>query len=532
MAVALSTIDPDGRQGLICASYGSDELTTGYISDYRIYGRILSDAEMLELFTTRTTTSDPVPAPDPVPTLIAIPVPVPIPAPIEIPPVDPGPPPDPNPASMTPTVAWYKFDGDLLDYRGNGIGKDGHVSSEFVRYSPYLSKRCYNLTGDFIYTVLSADGYLQPYQADRSFLTVENLPVLTKLTFSCNINVTTCPAKTGLFDYGSQFQVSLDGQNPKQYTFNNAHIVPLSGTFMNVWKNIAFTIDGKTLIPYDNGIRQQAITLNTALSTVYRSIPRGRIGCSLSSWFMDSLYITGFISDYRIYGRVLSDAEMVELYTTTVGGSTKPLAPPPVPDLVWYKLDGDILNYSGNSVGKAGATSSNPQYSPYLSKRCFKLIPGATNGTGNFLNVPALPKTSALTFSCWINVSSYQNYSRIFDYGGQFRVHMNPSNPSVYVLNGKYKMKLISSYYTEWGHIAFTIDGTTLTPFDTGIRQTAITMAATFSTVDTSSSDGRIGGSLGDDADTGGYISDVRIYGRVLSDDEMRNIYKRPYAST
>jgi Concanavalin A-like lectin/glucanases superfamily len=387
------------------------------------------------------------------------------------------------PASTAPDVAWYTFNGDLLDYSGNGEGKVGRVSSDFVRYSPYLSKQCYNLSKDYIYTTPDARGDLQTYQADRSFLTVDVLPVLTKLTFSCYINVSSCPANAGLFDYGEQFRVSLSPDKPSQYTFNGTYAVQLSGTFLDAWRNIAFTIDGDTLIPYDNGRRMASIHLTTSFSTAIKTslATRGRIGMSFTGGeHGEGVNLTGFISDYRIYGRVLSDTEMMNLYnytsTTPAPGVTRQyvmiaMNDPKLPDLAWYKLDGDILNYRGNNVGKKDAASSGALYSPYFFKQSLKVV----QGTRNYLEVPALPETSKLTLSCWINLNSWTTGARIFDFGDQFRAHLYTGSKTVYNLFGL-QISLTSGFQNKWKQISFTVDGTTLIPYENGIRRKPITI--------------------------------------------------------
>jgi Concanavalin A-like lectin/glucanases superfamily len=456
----------------------------GNLSDFRIYGSVLGNREMLNLYNTA----------------------------VGIPPVPP-PPATKNP--MLPDVAWYKLDGNILNYGGDDIGKNDATSSN-EQYSPFLSKKCFNL----IPGLTAGTG---------NFLKVPTLPDMSKLTFSCYINVTSCKNFSRIFDYGDQFRAHLQTASNKSYILNNLYSISLSSTYCAEWRNIAFTIDGKTLVPYDNGIRLPAITMATALSTIDKGGREGRV-CGSHGGDPDT---GGSISDIRIYGRVLSDTEMLQLYTTTTSApigvkSEKVWPPPPTPDMLWYKLDGDIMNYCGDDVGKIDATSKNPQYSPYLSKRCFKLIPGAIIGTGNFLRITRLPPTSTLTFSCWINVDSYGYYSRIFDFGDQFRAHLFPSRKGAYMLNDAHTIPISSTYYLEWKHIAFTIDGTTLIPYDNGIRQKAITLSTPLSTIDKRGREGRICGSLGADPDTGGSLSDVRMYARALTDDEMMSIYKNP----
>jgi hypothetical protein len=101
----------------------------------------------------------------------------------------------------------------------------------------------------------------------------------------------------------------------------------------------------------------------------------------------------GCISDFRIYGRVLSDAEMLDLFTTTY---IVPPITPTVPDLDWYKYNGDILNYCRDDLGKKDATLIMAErYSPYLSKQCFHAIPGQPIIADGYPRVPGLPNNKS-----------------------------------------------------------------------------------------------------------------------------------------
>jgi Concanavalin A-like lectin/glucanases superfamily len=133
---------------------------------------------------------------------------------------------------------------------------------------------------------------------------------MTQITFSCYVNITFFQNLSRIFDYGEQFQVCLLTSNKTSYTLNG-YEVPLSSTFYKAWRNIAFTVDGTTLVPYDNGVRQKAITMAVALSTIDIKRRRGLIFGSHGN----NELTNGCISDYRIYGRVLTDAEMLDLYT-------------------------------------------------------------------------------------------------------------------------------------------------------------------------------------------------------------------------
>lgn len=193
--------------------------------------------------------------------------------------------------------------------------------------------------------------------------------------------------------------------------------------------------------------------------------------------------------------------------------------PVSTPDLAWFKLNGNILDYRIDNVGKTGATTSKEQYYPYLSKSSF-LFDGGPYATSNFIAVPSIMRPPKLTFSCWINVSTFSAYSRIFDYGGVFRLHMK--NSTSLWLNDAYKITYKSTFQNTWKHIAFTVDNNMLIPYENGLPLSGITMTSSLSPAP---SVGYIAHSMGGDQNTAGMFSDFRIYGKVLTGIEIMGLY-------
>jgi Concanavalin A-like lectin/glucanases superfamily len=305
----------------------------------------------------------------------------------------------------------------------NNIGERYYVTKKYI---PYYSVMCYNITRSFDSKAI-IDDVAYDHVVESSYLRCDPIPSLSAITFSVWIYVADYSPASAVFDYGDQFRLLLTPGAPNEYYFNSK-TVNTGATFYKTWRNIAFTVDGKTLVPYEKGIRQPDITMNTALSTTPLVPFFGRIGTSQAGGVgSNGIDFSGNVSDFRIYGSVLSDKQMSNLYNTAVGvtrltGSFTPpkISPAPkdrkLPDLAWYKLDGDILNYCGNNVGKKDATSGNAIYSPLSSKKCIQI----TEGWHNYLEVPILPEVLRITFSCWINGTSYAANSRIFDYGESF----------------------------------------------------------------------------------------------------------------
>lgn len=194
----------------------------------------------------------------------------------------------------------------------------------------------------------------------------------------------------------------------------------------------------------------------------------------------------------------------------------------PIPDIAWFKLNGDILDYRGDGVGKTGATTVNPeQYYPYLSKSSY-LCTGGAHYTSNYIALPTIIRPATVTFSCWVNVTTVITLSRIFDYGGKFRLTMKSSNLNLF-FNDTLQVAYSTTFQNVWKHILFTVNGTTLIFYENGLPRTTTTIVA----LTTLTSNGYLFASFGGDPDTAGKCSDFRIYGRVLTASEIMGLYNK-----
>ena len=192
-----------------------------------------------------------------------------------------------------------------------------------------------------------------------------------------------------------------------------------------------------------------------------------------------------------------------------------------VPDLAWYKLDNDIMDYKVYNIPTSDASSNgSPIYvaSRLAGQNCYSLSGGVSS---NWINLPPLMRSTTMSFSCWINMSSNALYSRIFDYGSSFRLHIVNSTTLRFI--DAYSVTYTTGFLNVWKHIAFTINGTTLTFYENGVVKLTITMAAPLSLV---SSVGYIGHSYWTpDPNPSGKYSDFRIYGRVITAAEITTLY-------
>lgn len=191
------------------------------------------------------------------------------------------------------------------------------------------------------------------------------------------------------------------------------------------------------------------------------------------------------------------------------------------PELAWYKFNNDTLDYSENNVGKFAGSSRGALYSTYLTRKVY-LFDGGAWSTGNYISLPALTRSSTMTFSCFINVANVIQYMRIFDFGDSFRLYL--VNATSVKFNEVYTMQFQSTMLNAWKHIAFTVNGTQLIVYENGLAVGTISMTAS---VLSDTSFGFIGHSpFSNDPNLAGQMYDFRIYNRALGSNEIFALFQ------
>jgi hypothetical protein len=190
----------------------------------------------------------------------------------------------------------------------------------------------------------------------------------------------------------------------------------------------------------------------------------------------------------------------------------------PIPDLFWYKLNNNVYNYKVSNLPIVDASYGGvPSF--VVSRLPGELCFSASGGTGtNFVYLPSVTRIPTMTFSCWINCTSFTTFSRIFDYGS-FRLAFRGAQRLQ--LNDTYNLNFATTLVGSWKHICFTVNNTTFTHYENGILKATIVMTPLNST-----SVGFIAKSTANDPGAVCRFSDLRLYGRVLSASEISTLFQ------
>jgi len=203
-------------------------------------------------------------------------------------------------------IAWYKFDGDVKDSSGNGRDLTAYGSPAFSNTTAILDKSIY-LDGSSQYLTIPAT----------------NFSTFNGLTFSTWVYFTEDRSWERVFDFGNgagnnnilitryaaskalRFYI-FNGGTEVFYQFDNAIV-------NNKWMHISWTIQKSPVVwkVYLNGIlKTPNATGNTVIFPNNASLANCYVG--KSNW-NDPLF-KGYIDDFRIYKRVLTDDEIKKIY--------------------------------------------------------------------------------------------------------------------------------------------------------------------------------------------------------------------------
>lgn len=204
--------------------------------------------------------------------------------------------------------------------------------------------------------------------------------------------------------------------------------------------------------------------------------------------------------------------------------------------VAYYPLDGDTNDYSGynNHLTNYGATTVDK----FKSKDCYSF-----NGTNSDINLGSFFTYQTFTISLWVYAGTTQaTYADIFDNnhsGNQnFVCQQNADNVNQYVFGVNNAAGNISATGTiiltpkTWTHLTFTFTpNDRLVAYVNGIMHSQGALASGKNIL-YSSQNLRLGRWGGGGRNWNGKMSDFRIYNRVLTQNEISDLYDTSKTST
>ena len=326
-------------------------------------------------------------------------------------------------------------------------------------------------------------------------------------------------------------QLKLSGNVYSHYLYDNVSNLTVTGTTVyspNRWDFVCGTAVNSGLMSlYVNGAMQGT---SVSVVTLWTGGDRYRIGQSTG---YGGVYMSGSIDDVRIYNRALSATEVTQLYNLNASKYNVTPTLSLTSGLVGHwTMDGKDTNWLSSTVGTTTDRSGNgntgtltnmsQSTSPVLGKigQAMKF-----DGSNDRINVPSMSSLSSVSASAWFKIQgSMTTYARIMEQGAN-------TMWAILCINNTISIQNVSTFTTspltyndgKWHHMTMTGSPTTIKLYIDGLlvnsRSEAIATGASGITI------GEYGGG-------GGYvfngsIDDVRIYNRVLSDTEIKQLYNQ-----
>ena len=420
-------------------------------------------------------------------------------------------------------VAYYPFNGNANDASGNGNNGtiNGGVTSAPDRFG----------TPNSAYLCNGTDGYIDignPVGNSPTYLTeCAWVKIISRATNGYGLNdviITKRQDPSGLLPiYWATLFVSPGGNGvlTAEGAFHETDCTSTTQTPTNVWVFLCGVISNGTYKIYINGALENTVTDGIALNSIYNMYLMHDV-----SW---GTFCNGVIDDVSIYNRALSSNEVAQLYAYE---STPPNNFLTNGLVAYYPFTGSANDASGN--GHDGTSMNGVSYvpSPLGSSASF-------DGNSQFVVLPnTISNYEDLSVTFWVNTSDYTLNG--FPYG-EFLVSRD-----------------ITGYAYDWNicleqgrKVDFVTDADELvTPFDLNsnnwiqvacvadsIHQQKLLfvngqgVASTSWLANPFANNGVpvfLGASTVDTAShayfTGG-MSDVRFYNRVLSSNEVAQLY-------
>ena len=249
---------------------------------------------------------------------------------------------------------------------------------------------------------------------------------------------------------------------------------------------------------------------------------------------VDAAYWPGRIDEFRIYKRALSNNEIKQLYNfdsfyfgtpqkdSSLGAGLK----------LWYTFDGkDVSN--GTFIDRSGNGNTGTPVSIATSTFYNKGNIGQGvffNGSGSYIQPTSDPiGLSTTTISVWVNINSFSGIdsSLFIIYGNNTRFRLSQTNSRVEWSNNGFTNTCVSaninSTKNKWTHILVTRnENQVVNIYVNGVLSGTANQTCGSTT---SALLGKIGISVTNSNKFIGYMDDLRVYNRVLGQQEIKQLY-------
>lgn len=327
---------------------------------------------------------------------------------------------------------------------------------------------------------------------------------------------------------GNGFEFWLDSDGQLEFRLNrstngSAYRVRSNfnyGSSLRKWIHVAATFDGSTCRIYINGVEDKSVTYNPfTIGTTSGNLILGALG-TIQRW-------QGAMDEVRLYNRALSLQEI-----NMAMQNSGPLETNSSQMAGHWKMDEGSGNLfrddSGNAnngtiINTSGITWSTAQIGLGVdlngfSDRFARVPHHPSLELPNALSIASWVKPNALNRGTIVSKSAGNGFELWLDIDGFIEFRLNrTNNGSTYRLRSNYNY---SGDLGKWIHIAATFDGRTSKIYINGVENVSQTFAAPFG-IGTSSGDLFIG-AMGTVQRMNGSLDDLRIYGKAISDGEIR----------
>jgi len=318
-----------------------------------------------------------------------------------------------------------------------------------------------------------------------------------------------------------------------------------SSAVANTWYQVVVSRSGTTLNMYING--------QSVITPVTNSTNFTQNGFALG-YLTTPNYLLGSLDDVRIYNRALTASEITTLYragetrlgvTTSSGSLSNGL-------VGHWTFDGKHTNWTSPTAGTAtdfsgqGNTGTFTNMSQTASPTRGVIGQGMSfDGVDDYVNVPGAFSNNLgpVTYSVWIYMRSYPNVNGAFLFSKSFTRYFRvvPSNNRLtFFVDFDGATDLSSNSvadvipFNSWTHVALTWDGSaTATNVHMYVNGTETAYGTVTNGTGSQVSDSGVSQVISSDSrQVDGYLDDVRIYNRALTQAEITRLYNMGRPST